>query len=106
MTVTQSQYKNQHMSFLFKKHTEPLFKVGDRLVCMNADILPNNDYGPALIEGDTYTVKEIYVDKDGYQHIDVGIKSAMNFIRCYETQEDLPRGDQIQWCHAGRFAKK
>lgn len=48
-------------------------------------------------------IKEIILDAEGNQHLDVGLKSHLNYITSYETKEDLPRGKEIHWCHPSRF---
>lgn len=77
---------------------------GQSVVCINSACLRGNDVAPPLIVGENYTVKEIIFDKKGFPHIDVGLKSKHNFVRSYETGEELERGNKIHWCHPSRFA--
>jgi len=79
------------------------FNVYDTVKCINAKVLPNNEVGPNLIEGQEYPVKEIILDSAGNQHLDVGLISKLTYIRSYETKEELPNGDKIHWCHPSRF---
>jgi hypothetical protein len=74
-------------------------------MCINNQVLKNNDHGPLLIENEKYLVKEVYTDADGYDHIDVGVVSRLNWVSCYETKKPIPRGDKIHWCHPVRFVK-
>jgi hypothetical protein len=74
-----------------------------QLRCINADPLEGNVYGPALVKGNLYEVKEIIIDSKGHLHYDVGLKSVLNYVRSYETKEELPRGNEIHWCHPSRF---
>jgi hypothetical protein len=82
-----------------------LFTVGDLVKAVNIDPLPENDVAPPLELDKNYEVKEIVLDRDGNQHLDVGLVSGYSYIRSYETKEDLPRGSKIHWCHPSRFVK-
>ncbi len=82
------------------------FKVGDKVKCINNEILDGNDYGPPkdkIIVGNEYEIEMIVEDSQGNQHLDVGVKSMYNYIRSYETKEHLLGGDKVQWCHPSRF---
>lgn len=79
------------------------FNVGDTLKANNNSPLSGNSIAPPLIIGDEYTVKGITIDRKGNQHLDVGIPSEYNYIRSFETKEELPNGDKIHWCHPSRF---
>lgn len=74
-----------------------------QLRCINADPLEGNVYGPALVKGDIYPLNETIFDSKGHMHFDVGLKSFLNYVRSYETKEELPRGNEIHWCHPSRF---
>ena len=65
--------------------------------------LPEREVTPPLGPGKTYPVKGITVDSKGNQHLDLGLPSKYSFVRSYETDEPLPNGDTIHWCHPGRF---
>lgn len=82
------------------------FNVGDQVICVNNELMEGNDYGPPkteLIVGKEYRVEMILEDSAGNQHLDVGIKSIYNYIRSWETKEQLLGGDKVQWCHPSRF---
>lgn len=79
--------------------------IGDRVECVNANILDGNDKAPKLVEGEFYIIKDIILDSKNNPHYDVGLKSRLNFVRSYETKEELPNGDKIHWCHSSRFKK-
>lgn len=83
-----------------------LFEVGNSVICKNNKPLDGNDVAPPLKEDEDYPVKRIFLDKKGNQHLDVGLVSEYNFIRSYETEEELPDGDKIHWCHPSRFELK
>lgn len=78
-------------------------EVNDKVVCINTKPIGDNDVAPPLEEKKEYTIKEIILDKQGNQHLDVGLVSRYNYIRSIETEEELPRGKQIHWCHPSRF---
>ncbi len=83
--------------------SKELFQVEQVVKCTNAAVLSENTVGPALIEGHTYKIQNIIEDSKGHQHIDVGLKSELEFIRSYETKEFLPNGHITHWCHPSRF---
>lgn len=79
------------------------FEVGQVLICKNNDCLKGNDYAPDLKVGNRYQIAKIILDSKGNQHLDVGLKSNLNFVRSFETKEKLPEGETIHWCHPSRF---
>lgn len=76
-----------------------------KLKCINVEPLAGNDVAPPLELGVEYTLKSIVYDAEGNPHYDVGLKSEFNYIRSWETDEELDRGDKIHWCHPSRFEK-
>lgn len=80
-----------------------IFKVGEEVTCINSAPLLNNDIAPPLKVGQKYKIQEICLDKEGNQHLHVGLKSDLNFVRSFETKENLPEGDKKHWCHPSRF---
>lgn len=82
-----------------------IFSVGDSVEATNNQPLKGNDKAPALVIGQTYPVINIILDRDGNQHLDVGLKSDLNYVTSYETGEQLPDGHKIHWCHPSRFTK-
>jgi hypothetical protein len=79
------------------------FKSGQKVRVVNNDPLPGNEIAPPLTIGDELEIKQICLDKKGNQHLDVGIFSEVNFVRSFETKEELPGGDKYHWCHPSRF---
>lgn len=73
------------------------------LRCINNKPLSGNEVAPPLEVGEIYVLKEVIKDKKGNPHYDVGLVSNYNYISSYETKEQLPRGDEIHWCHPSRF---
>jgi len=82
------------------------FEEGQKLVCINVGPLPGNDIAPALKQGKSYSAKGIILDKKGNQHLDVGLPSNNNYIRSYETGEELENGKTVHWAHPSRFILK
>jgi len=74
-----------------------------KVKCINVDPLGANEVAPPLELNKVYDVKEIIEDSKGHQHYDVGLVSKYNYIRSFDTGEDLERGDSIHWCHPSRF---
>ncbi len=81
------------------------YTAGDKVRVIKTSILPGNEIAPPLTMGEERTVIEVIRDRQGNQHLDVGIKSEVNWVTSYETSEKLPKGDQIHWCHPSRFEK-
>lgn len=82
------------------------FAIGDTVIAQNNKPLEGNDKAPALTVGAEYPVKNIIYDNKGFPHLDVGLKSELNFVTSWHTAEELPDGDTIHWCHPSRFTKK
>ncbi len=82
------------------------FVVGAICIAENIEPLPGNKVAPPLEKDKEYIVKEIILDVQGNQHLDVGLVSEYNYITSYETKEELKRGDVIHWCHPSRFRLK
>ena len=79
-------------------------KVNDKVICVNTKPIGDNDVAPPLEYNTGYTIKEIILDSKGNHHFDVGLVSRYNYIRSIETEEELPRGNKVHWCHPSRFA--
>lgn len=78
------------------------YKEGQEVIIVNNEILKGNTVGPTLTLGDVKKIKRIILDKNGNQHLDLGLKSRYMYIRSYETKEELPNGDSIHWVHPSR----
>ena len=83
-----------------------MYTVGQTVIAENNMPLEDNDYAPDLEIGKEYPVLDICLDSQGNQHLDVGLKSNLNFVRSLETKENLPNGHKIHWCHPSRFKLK
>lgn len=82
------------------------FEIGDTVTVCNTKPLEGNSIAPDLKTGEERKVIDITIDSKGYQHLDVGVPSQVNYVNSYETGEALPNGDKIHWCHPSRFKKK
>jgi hypothetical protein len=80
-----------------------IFEKGQEVKCINTKALPGNEVAPPLDLETNYKINEIVLDSAGNQHLDVGLKSKYNWVKSFETSEDLPNGDTIHWCHPSRF---
>lgn len=85
--------------------TTAAFKLQDKVRANNVLPLPGNEVAPPLELDKEYLVFGICKDREGNQHLDVGLQSKFNYIRSHETDEHLPDGDTIHWCHPSRFVK-
>lgn len=89
-----------------------IFSIGDEVECINIDKLrvvgeaEDNLVAPPLQMNGHYVVQDIVLDRDGNQHLDVGLESNYARIRSIETGQELPRGFKIHWCHPSRFVKQ
>lgn len=81
-----------------------MFTVGQEVYVVNIEPLEGNDVAPKLTMGNKETIKQIILDAEGNQHLDVGLPSEYAYIRSFETKEELPNGDKIHWCHPSRFS--
>lgn len=80
------------------------FSIGEPVICVNDQVLVGNEIGPPVTLYAHYDrINDIFVDSKGNQHLDVGIKSTIEFVTSYETGEKLPHSDKIWWCHPSRF---
>jgi hypothetical protein len=79
------------------------FTVGQQVRCIDTSPLSGNSIAPDLEEGKVYNIISIAVDKEGNQHLDVGVVSTFAYITSYETGEILPHSNTIHWCHPIRF---
>jgi hypothetical protein len=79
------------------------FEEGQNVKCLHVEPLLGNDIAPPLKSGEIYRVKKIVLDKQGNQHLDVGLVSKYKYISSFDTGEHLPDGDKIHWCHPSRF---
>lgn len=78
------------------------FKNGCNVRCINILPLGDNKIAPPLVDQRVYKVLNILEDTD-HDHIDVGLASKVEFVRCFETGNELWAGDRIHWCHPSRF---
>lgn len=81
----------------------PNIEVGMQLICKNEKPLTGNEVGPPLTLEEKYEAKQIHTCGCGKQHVDVGLVSKYNWVRCYHCEEELPSSDKIHWCHPSRF---
>lgn len=83
------------------------FQPMDLIKCINEDPLEGNSIAPPVKVGGDYSIFEVLICPScGSKHLDVGIESAINWITCFECKKELPRGDQIHWCHPSRFVRR
>lgn len=83
-----------------------IFKVGQTVKVINDAPLSGNTVAPPVIIGDEYEIIHIITDKKGNQHLDLGIESKYEFIKSWETDEELPDGNKIHWVHPSRVQLK
>lgn len=81
------------------------FEVGDDVEIVNDQPLKGNSVSPPVTMGGKHKVKDITLDKEGNQHLDLGLESDYSYITSYETGEELPNGDTVHWCHPSRCKK-
>lgn len=84
-----------------------MFEVGDIVGCIHNKPFPDKEEAPKLKVGEKYMIKGITLDKEGNQHLDVGLISSLNWVTSIETGEVLPNSGigGIHWCHPSRFIK-
>lgn len=115
--VLVKQFPDRNTSQLFIKHynvknvlliellgkKRNFFTHGQQVRCVDASPLSGNTIAPDLEEGKIYKIISIALDKEGNQHLDIGLVSRYSYITSYETGEVLPYSDTIHWCHPIRF---
>lgn len=79
------------------------FKVGDKVEATSNTPLPGNDYAPPLKTHEYYSVEDVYKCECGQEHLHVGVPSKLNYVSCYNCEQQIPRGDVKHWCHPSRF---
>lgn len=81
-----------------------MFTVDQDVYVVKTEPLEGNDVAPDLVMGEKKTIYKIILDREGNQHLDVGLQSHYGYIRSFETKEELPEGNIIHWCHPSRFS--
>lgn len=79
-----------------------MLEIGDNVEARMFLPLEGNTIAPPLKPRHIYPVKAVYICHCGNNHIDVGLKSEYNYIRCHECKQMLP-DESIHWCHPSRF---
>jgi hypothetical protein len=87
------------MSIIEGKH---IYEVDDIVKIINDAPLSGNTVAPPIVIGEEYPIKNIILDSENNQHLDLGLKSSYNFITSWETDEELIDGDKIHWVHPSR----
>lgn len=87
-----------------QKQTEK-FSVGEVVRVVYDKQFPELDAKPEIKNDQEFVILQITEDRDGHQHLDIGLESKLNFIRSRHTFEKLPNGNTIHWCSADRFVK-
>ncbi len=83
------------------------YSIGDNIILENREPLKGNDIAPPFPKRKkNYKVLRIELDSKGNQHLGVGLKSKVNFVRSYETGERLTGSGNTHYCHPSRFRKK
>ena len=79
------------------------FEVGQLVKCINNTPLKGKEHCPPLELEKQYPINQIILDSAGNQHLDVGLKSELEYVTSFETGEQLKDGHVIHWCHPSRF---
>lgn len=74
-----------------------IYEVDDIVKCIDDQPLMGNTIAPPIIIGDEYKIENITLDKESNQHLDLGFISMYNWIKSWETGEELSNGDRIHW---------
>jgi hypothetical protein len=80
-------------------HKKPI--VGDTLLVIFAEPLPGKEHGPKLEKGQLKELLGIHIDKQGYEHYDVGLPLEIAYVTSFESNEELP--ERTHWCKPERF---
>lgn len=84
-----------------------IFAVGDLIICNHTASFYSHGIAPPLQMNKGYTIQQICLDKEGHQHLDVGLKmgTEINSVTSFETREYLLSPKDQWWCHPSRFHK-
>jgi hypothetical protein len=86
-----------------------MFKVGDRVVCINNSLLSGGSTlrnQPKLIKGREYIIYDIMPCDCGSLKLDVGLASNNEIFTCNSCGIDnIINGNEIHWCASERFRK-
>lgn len=75
---------------------------GNKVKATNTKPLKGNDVAPPITLDQEYEVKDVFIDSQGNQHLDLGLPSKFNYVTSYETGEVLPNSNKIHWVHPSR----
>lgn len=88
-----------------------IFTAGETIKAIDVEPFTGKDkhnkIAPPLELGKEYPLQGVCLDKEGNQHLDVGLISKHNYITSRETGETLPNSSvgKTHWCHPSRFVR-
>jgi hypothetical protein len=85
--------------------SKDLYKEGDTVEITDDQPLEGKDVAPPVQVGKQYPVKGIILDRDGFQHLDLGLESKYSYVSSFETEEKLRDGHKIHWVSTRRTKK-
>ena len=87
-------------------------KKGDLVNCIDDKPLSKTQIGPVLTKNLVYEVQDKFVDSNGNEHLDIGLKMYIGFVSCLETGLVLAEQDIDEkprkfphYCYPARFQK-
>lgn len=82
-----------------------VFQIGDLVICNNTASFFSHGIAPPLEKDKGYVIANIRVDREGNEHLDVGLKMGeqINYVTSFETREMLHSPNDEWWCHPSRF---
>jgi hypothetical protein len=85
----------------------PIYYVGEAVEVVNVHPLKGNEIAPPAILNQKEEIKDIHIDREGNQHLDLGYISKYQYISSYETGEVLPNSGEggTHWVHPSRVKK-
>jgi len=84
------------------KNGKYIYEVDDIVRVINDAPLSGNKVAPPIVIGEEYPIKNIVLDRQGNQHLDLGLISLYEYITSWETKEELPDGDRVHWVNPSR----
>lgn len=79
-----------------------MLKLGQAVRVINIAPLSDSGIVPPLSLGEERKIEAFTSCGCGEIHLDLGLKSKYNYIKCYKCGDELQLGYKIHWAHSSR----
>lgn len=89
---------------MIKIDGKDIYEIEDIVKIINDAPLSGNSIAPPVVIGEEHSVKNIFLDSQGNQHLDLGYISKYSWVTSWETNEILPNSNfnGVHWIHPSR----